>query len=256
MFSLRAMASLALGITMMFEGWSFAMPHQDPSDLLILVNKQYKAPSVPYTLVKPDVTPTKESVSENIYMRPEAAEALEQLFEAAEAEGITLYATSGFRSYSTQKAIFDRKAEERGEKAANRSVAKPGHSEHQTGLAMDIEGQTTLGTGLTDAFGDSPEGIWVAQNCHRFGFIVRYPKDKSGLDTNAAADSVTGIIYEPWHYRYVGVEAATYIMENKLCLEEFIELIKQNPRPVQGAQTTAGTEQLALPQPDPAASAQ
>jgi len=217
MFSLRAMASLALGITMMFEGWSFAMPHQDPSDLLILVNKQYKAPSVPYTLVKPDVTPTKESVSENIYMRPEAAEALEQLFEAAEAEGITLYATSGFRSYSTQKAIFDRKAEERGEKAANRSVAKPGHSEHQTGLAMDIEGQTTLGTGLTDAFGDSPEGIWVAQNCHRFGFIVRYPKDKT---------HITGYIYEPWHIRYVGIDAAKEITELGVTMEEYIAMLR------------------------------
>lgn len=217
MFALRAIASLAVGLTMMFESWSFVLPHQDPSDLLILVNKQNRAPSVPFTLVKPDVQPTKESVSENIYMRPEAAKALEALFAGAAEDGITLYATSGFRSYSTQKAIFDRKAEERGETAANRSVAKPGYSEHQTGLAMDIEGETTLGTGLTEAFGESPEGIWVAQHCHEYGFIIRYPKGKT---------DITGYIYEPWHLRYVGVEAAQEIVDLGVTFEEYILLIR------------------------------
>ena len=217
MFSFRAIASLALGLTLMFESWGYVMPHQDPTDVLILVNKQNKAPTVPVTLVKPDVTPTKPSVAENIYMRPEAARALEALFAGAAEDGITLYATSGFRSYSTQKAIFDRKAAERGEQTANRSVAKPGYSEHQTGLAMDIEGETTLGTGLTAAFGESPEGIWVAEHCHEYGFIIRYPKDKT---------SITGYIYEPWHIRYVGVEAATQIAELGVTFEEYILLIR------------------------------
>ena len=217
MFSFRAIASLALGLTLMFESWGYVMPHQDPTDVLILVNKQNKAPTVPVTLVKPDVTPTKPSVAENIYMRPEAARALEALFAGAAEDGITLYATSGFRSYSTQKAIFDRKAAERGEQAANRSVAKPGYSEHQTGLAMDIEGETTLGTGLTAAFGESPEGIWVAEHCHEYGFIIRYPKDKT---------NITGYIYEPWHIRYVGVEAATQIVELGVTFEEYILLIR------------------------------
>ena len=217
MFSFRAIASLALGLTLMFESWGYVMPHQDPTDVLILVNKQNKAPTVPVTLVKPDVTPTKPSVAENIYMRPEAARALEALFAGAAEDGITLYATSGFRSYATQKAIFDRKAAERGEQAANRSVAKPGYSEHQTGLAMDIEGETTLGTGLTAAFGESPEGIWVAEHCHEYGFIIRYPEDKT---------SITGYIYEPWHIRYVGVEAATKITQLGVTFEEYILLIR------------------------------
>ena len=217
MFSFRAIASLALGLTLMFHSWGYVMPHQDPTDVLILVNKQNKAPTVPVTLVKPDVTPTKPSVAENIYMRPEAARALEALFAGAAEDGITLYATSGFRSYATQKAIFDRKAAERGEQAANRSVAKPGYSEHQTGLAMDIEGETTLGTGLTAAFGESPEGIWVAEHCHEYGFIIRYPKDKT---------SITGYIYEPWHIRYVGVEAATEITQLGVTFEEYILLIR------------------------------
>ena len=217
MFSFRALASLTLGLTLMFESWGYVMPHQDPTDILILVNKQNRAPAVPVTLVKPDVTPTKPSVAESIYMRPEAAQALEALFAGAAAEGITLYATSGYRSYSTQKAIFDRKAEERGEQAANRSVAKPGYSEHQTGLAMDIEGETTLGTGLTEAFGESPEGIWVAENCHEYGFIIRYPQDKT---------SITGYIYEPWHIRYVGVEAATEIAALGVTFEEYILMVR------------------------------
>lgn len=217
MFSLRTFGALALGLTMMFESWGFVVPHQDPTDLLLLVNKQNRAPSVPYTLVKPDVTPSKPELSENIYMRPEAAEALEALFEGAEKEGIILYATSGFRSYSTQKAIFDRKAKERGEQAANRSVAKPGQSEHQTGLAMDIEGHSSLGTGLTNAFGETPEGIWVAENCADYGFIIRYPKDKT---------SITGYIYEPWHIRYVGIDAAKEITEMGVTLEEYILYVR------------------------------
>ena len=217
MFALRAAASLALGLTLMFDSWGYVMPHQNPADVLILVNKQNRAPAVPVTLVKPDVTPTSEAVSENIYMRPEAAQALESLFEGAAQAGLTLYATSGFRSYSTQKAIFDRKAAERGETAANRSVAKAGYSEHQTGLAMDIEGQSTLNTGLTEAFGESPEGIWVAQHCHEYGFIIRYPEDKT---------DITGYIYEPWHLRYVGLEAAQEISELDVTLEEYILMIR------------------------------
>ncbi len=217
MLPIRAVACVALGLSMMFESWGYMMPHQDPTDLLILVNKQNRAPAVPVALVKPDVTPTKPELSENIYMRPEAADALEDLFEGAAEAGLTLYATSGFRSYSTQKAIFERKLETMSEKAANASVAKPGYSEHQTGLAMDIEGETTRGTGLTEAFGESPEGIWVAENCHLYGFIIRYPQDKT---------AITGYIYEPWHIRYVGKEAAQEITDLGVTFEEYILMIR------------------------------
>lgn len=213
MLSIRTIASLTLGAAMMFESWGYMMPHQDPTDTLILVNKNNKAPAVPVTLVKPDVQSTREAVSENIYMRPEAAAALEDLFEAAAQDGITLYATSGYRSYSTQKAIFERKLERMDEKQANASVAKPGYSEHQTGLAMDIEGETTKGTGLTEAFGESPEGIWAAEHCAEYGFIIRYPKGKT---------RITGYIYEPWHLRYVGKEAAAEITELGVTFEEYI----------------------------------
>ena len=217
MLSIRTIASLTLGAAMMFESWGYMMPHQDPTDTLILVNKNNKAPAVPVTVVKPDVQPTREAVSENIYMRPEAAAALEDLFEAAAQDGITLYATSGYRSYSTQKAIFERKLERMDEKQANASVAKPGYSEHQTGLAMDIEGETTKGTGLTEAFGESPEGIWTAEHCAEYGFIIRYPKGKT---------NITGYIYEPWHLRYVGKEAAAEITELGVTFEEYILAVR------------------------------
>ncbi len=217
MIPIRALAALAVGFAMMFESWAFILPHQDPTDLLLLVNKYNKAPAVPITLVKPNVTPTTPSKAENIYMRPEAAAALESLFEAAAEDGLILYATSGFRSYSTQKAIFDRKLETMSERAANASVAKAGYSEHQTGLAMDIEGQTTLGTGLTEQFGESPEGIWVAEHCHEYGFIIRYPEGKT---------KITGYIYEPWHLRYVGKEHAQRITELGVTFEEYILMLR------------------------------
>ena len=214
---IRALAALTLGASMMFQSWAFVMPHQDPTDILILVNKYNKAPSVPLALVRPDVTPTRPELSENIYMRPEAAEALEALFEGAQQDGIILYATSGFRSYSTQKAIFERKLERMSEKAANASVAKAGYSEHQTGLAMDVEGHSSLGAGLVEDFGKTPEGIWLAEHCHEYGFIIRYPEGKR---------DITGYIYEPWHIRYVGKEHAARIAELDITFEEYILLIR------------------------------
>lgn len=213
MLAMRALAALAMGAVMMFESWAFMVPHQDPTDTLILVNKHNRAPAVPITLVKPDVPPTREAISENIYMQPIAAAALEELFAGAKEDGLTLLATSGFRSYSTQKAIFERKLETMSERAANASVAKPGYSEHQTGLAMDVEGQSSLGMGLVEDFGQTPEGKWLAEHCHEYGFIIRYPKGKT---------EITGYIYEPWHIRYVGKEAAAEIAALDVTFEEYI----------------------------------
>ncbi len=217
MLAMRAMAALAVGAAMMFESWAFIMPHQDPTDVLILVNKYNRAPAVPISLVKPDVPPTREAISENIYMQPEAAAALEALFAGAKEDGITFYATSGFRSYSTQKAIFERKLETMSEKAANASVAKPGYSEHQTGLAMDVEGETSKGSGLVQDFAHTPEGKWLGEHCHEYGYIIRYPEGKT---------QIHGYIYEPWHIRYVGKEAAAQIAAMDITLEEYILLLR------------------------------
>ena len=219
MLAMRAIAALAMGAAMMFEAWAFVVPHQDPTDTLILVNKHNRAPAVPVTLVKPAVPPTREAISENIYMQPEAAAALEALFAGAKEEGLALLATSGFRSYSTQKAIFERKLETMSERAANASVAKPGYSEHQTGLAMDVEGQSSLGLGLEEDFGRTPEGKWLAEHCHEYGFIIRYPEGKT---------DITGYIYEPWHIRYVGKEAAAEIAALDITFEEYILKVRSD----------------------------
>ena len=150
-------------------------------------------------------------------MQPVAAAALEELFAGAKQAGYTLLATSGFRSYSTQKAIFERKLETMSERTANASVAKPGYSEHQTGLAMDVEGQSSLGIGLVGDFGTTPEGMWLSEHCHEYGFIIRYPEGKT---------DITGYIYEPWHIRYVGKEAAAEIAALDVTFEEYILMVR------------------------------
>lgn len=215
--SIRTIAAVATAFSLMVGGWGTSMPHRNPTDTLILVNRDNRAPNMKLVLVKPDVTPTREAISENIYMRPVAAQALEQLFAAAEEEGVILYATSGYRSYATQKAIYDRRVQERGKERTELTTAPPGCSEHQTGLAMDVEGQSTKGKGLTKEFGDSPEGIWLAENCYRFGFIIRY---------KAEWKQITGYTYEPWHIRYVGVEHAMAIKELDIPFETYIELLR------------------------------
>ena len=199
-----AAAALLLGLSLGFGSWGYMMPHQDPMGTLLLVNKQYKAPTVPLALTRPEVHPMNGDVANNAYMRPDAAAALEEMFSAAEQEGIHLYTVSGYRSYATQKAIFSRKSRERGEKSANMSSAKAGQSEHQTGLAMDFEGESLLGRGLTKEIGNSPEGIWVAQHCWEYGFLLRYGQGMT---------KITGYVYEPWHVRYVGKETSARIHE-------------------------------------------
>lgn len=218
MFPVSAFAAALTAFSMLVSGFNYTMPHQDPMDTLILVNRQNKAPSMKPFLIKPDVPPTREALAENIYMRPEAAWALEAMFAAAKEEGITLYATSGFRSYSTQKAIYDRRVEERGKKRTDLTTAPPGHSEHHTGLAMDVEGASAFAQGLNQNFGESPEGIWVAENCYRFGYIIRY---------KAEWKNITGYTYEPWHIRYVGVEHALRIQELDIPFEQYLDLLRK-----------------------------
>jgi D-alanyl-D-alanine carboxypeptidase len=132
--------------------------------------------------------------------------------------GLPVYLSSGYRSYNEQNYLFQRKVGQGySEDEAATIVARPGTSEHQTGLACDI---TDYYHELKDSSLEQTATYqWLREHCAEYGFVVRYPADKSG-----SADSVTGIIYEPWHFRYVGVEAARYMTENNLCLEEFLSL--------------------------------
>ena len=133
--------------------------------------------------------------------------------EAARAEGLSVVLSSGYRSYATQTYLFNRKAAQYGEEVAQTIVARPGTSEHQTGLCCDI---TDRYYEMKDASLENTQMYkWMSAHCHEFGFIVRFPKGK---------EDVTGIIYEPWHFRYVGADAAAYIMEHDLTLEEFLAL--------------------------------
>ena len=182
---------------------------------LFLVNRTYSltADYAPEDLVMPAV----RRVSDAVMMRREAAQALERLFDAAQREkGYTLVAVSGYRSYSTQNAIFDRKVRSVGKKQAMLLVAPPGCSEHQLGLAMDIG--ASRNHSLTPSFGKTDEGIWVAENCWRFGFIIRYREEWT---------EVTGYSYEPWHIRYVGEEHAGRIYECDIPLEYYVMQLKE-----------------------------
>ena len=160
-------------------------------DGILVVNKTYPLP--------PDYAPGWET---------EASGPLWEMIAAAKKDGIELWMKSGYRSYYDQKYIYNGYVKRDGQEEADKYSARPGHSEHQTGLAYDLNS-------LDVEFGDTPEGIWIAENCYKYGFILRYPKGK---------EEITGYMYEPWHVRYVGVEKAKEIFESGLCLEEFLNI--------------------------------
>lgn len=180
--------------------------------LLYLVNRDYPLTErfEPVDLVKPNVLLAYQDIT----MQSEAARALEALFQAAEKEqGYRLMGISGYRSYSRQRAIYQRKIDSTGSaKKARLLVAPPGTSEHQLGLAMDV-GRKAI-QNLNSGFGKSPEGKWLAENAHRFGFIIRY---------KAEWTDVTGYAYEPWHIRYVGQEHAARLYALDIPLEHYVE---------------------------------
>lgn len=188
---------------------------ENPDSIEVLVNKQHLLPESyePSDLVKPDVPFYFEEDLPKRYMREEAAEALEKLFEAARAEGLNLVGASGYRSYERQKQIYESNVAKMGKEAADKVSAFPGASEHQTGLAIDVT-SSEMGYGLDQAFGDTEEGKWLANHAYQYGFIIRYPEGRT---------EVTGYSYEPWHLRYVGKKAAEEIHKNNLVLEEYVK---------------------------------
>jgi D-alanyl-D-alanine carboxypeptidase len=152
----------------------------------------------------------------NPQMRPEAAEAMARMFAAAAAEGAgSMQIQNAYRSFATQTSVHERLVASLGQAKARAQSAQPGYSEHQTGLAADI---TALPEecSIQACFGQTPQGLWLAANSWRFGFILRYPADKT---------PITGYIYEPWHFRYVGVELSTEMHSTGVTtLEEFFAL--------------------------------
>ncbi|WP_010524155.1 M15 family metallopeptidase [Nesterenkonia sp. F] len=143
-------------------------------------------------------------------MRPQAADALEELFAAAEQQGHTLQVTTAYRTYSHQKALYDQRLEASGREVADEYTARPGYSEHQTGLAVDVTSNHDCQ--LQGCFGDTAEGRWVAEHAAEHGFVIRYPEGDA---------DITGYSYEPWHLRYVGVETARAVQRAGVTLEEY-----------------------------------
>ena len=146
-------------------------------------------------------------------LHPDAETAFSEMKAAAAAEGLTLKIISGFRPYSQQESTYNNYCKRDGKELADRYSARPGHSEHQTGFAMDINS-------LRQSFGETNEGIWLANHCAEYGFILRYGKEK---------ENSTGFMYEPWHLRYVGIEIAKTVTESGLSLEEFLGITSEYP---------------------------
>jgi len=185
---------------------------KDMDDVCVLVNKQnwlhkdYVARDL--VVVKVPFVPDVLEMSQ--MMRKEAAGALEKLFSAAKRKKVFLYAVSGYRSYERQREILKKNKKIDGEEA-NWYSARAGQSEHQTGLAMDVSCEG-VGFELCEEFCNTKEFEWLMENAHRFGFVIRYPRDK---------EDVTGYRFEPWHLRYVGKKVAKVMWEKGITLEEF-----------------------------------
>lgn len=172
---------------------AFANPRYQPSDLRIV-----SVPTLPGR--------GQDERSLRAVLMPD----LEKLVAAARAAGVTLRVGSGYRSYATQASLFASYARRHGEAAASRFSSRPGHSEHQSGLAVDFAGadQTCW---VDNCFEGTAAGKWLAAHAHEYGFILRYPKGK---------ESITGYQYEPWHFRYVGRELAGALHQSGLTMEE------------------------------------
>lgn len=185
---------------------------------LIVANKQYPLP-------KSYVINTSYIGAYRLDER--IVDAYKSMINAAKNDGITLVLISGFRTYDGQTTLFNNKvnqyinrgySRDKAKELAAQYVAPPGTSEHLTGLAVDLISNNwyTYNSDLNSNFENTKEFEWLINHCAEYGFILRYPKDKV---------DVTGYSYEPWHYRYVGVDAAKEIMSRKICLEEYVKEI-------------------------------
>ena len=188
----------------------------EANSLWVVVNKGRVLPSsyTPEVLIVPKIPLRLSSSSAEMHLQSDAAAALDVMSEAAKNQGINLMLASGYRSYANQVSTYNGFVKQSGINAADTYSARPGHSEHQTGLAADLE-PASRKCELQDCFADTPEGKWLAENSYKYGFIIRYPKDKQ---------NVTGYIYEPWHVRFIGSELSNEVTKSGLTLEQFFGL--------------------------------
>jgi zinc D-Ala-D-Ala carboxypeptidase len=185
----------------------------DPTSPWLVVNKHrplVPADFAPADLMRPGVSATASG--EAALLNRTTAAAAEAMFTAAAQEGVVMVLASGYRSFATQASTYDGYVSARGKADADTASARPGYSEHQTGWAFDIaDGGGACG--FQPCFADQPAAVWAKSNGHRFGFVVRYPW---------MFHAITGYYYEPWHLRYIGVEAATDMVRQGVhTLEEY-----------------------------------
>lgn len=189
----------------------------DPTSIWVIVNKQHPLnPNdyVPSDLVVPDV-PLRVPGNESMQVRTVTAQALETMFSAAKKQGVNLMLASGYRSYTYQVGLYNSYVQSQGQAVADTQSARPGYSEHQTGLAADLEPANRV-CEVDQCFASTPEGKWLSANAYKYGFIIRYAK---GLD------NITGYEYEPWHVRYVGTELSTEMHAKGVAtLEQFFDV--------------------------------
>lgn len=186
---------------------------QEQSEYLILVNKTHGLEEG----YEPDDLRSVQSYADDRnpqyqVLREDAASAFDRLSLAAKKENHIIKLTTGYRPYAYQKQLHDAYLARNGDAWTEQYSAEAGYSEHQTGLAADVSAES-INYQLDQSFAETAEGKWLAKNAHRYGFIIRYPK---------GSEYITGYEYEPWHIRYVGVEAATKIYNNNLTLEEYL----------------------------------
>ena len=174
---------------------------------LMLVNKTYYLNET-YTNDNMQTISNRYSYGTNQMVTSETFDAFINMFNKAKEEKLTLIVNSSFRSYEDQTELYNNYKRWKGEEYADDIAARPGHSEHQTGMAIDIQ---TYGSNA-ETFEDTDEFKWLSENAYKYGFILRYPKNK---------EYITGYSYESWHYRYVGPEAAKYIHENNITFDEY-----------------------------------
>ncbi len=199
-------------IKLTFDRRTFSIT--DPSSLWVVVNKLN--PLNPKEFAASDLVSVPVPFVNAPIMRTEAADQIVAMFAAYTAEtGNQMQAQSAYRSYSVQVNVYQGWVNSLGQAGADLTSARPGHSEHQTGLAMDIS-SVPAQCALDQCFADTDQGKWLAANAHKWGFILRYPNGKT---------NITGYEFEPWHYRYVGIPLATAMHDTGIqTMEEFFDL--------------------------------
>lgn len=191
-----------------YEFYSNIEPTDLSKDTLLIVNKYYNLEKDYYYGELVDMS-LEYSVKSGQKLSSVAYEAFKTLVKAGEKDGVHVRNLSAYRSYATQLGLYNNYKSSNGLVWADKWSARAGHSEHQTGLALDV---CSKGSWTFDKFQNSKEFTWMKENAYKYGFILRYPEGKT---------NITGYGYEPWHYRYVGVDAATYIYEHDITYEEY-----------------------------------